>query len=666
MAIADPNLPPLERFFAPASYDALQVSPDGRWLSYIGPLDGVPNLFVAPIECFEEARPVTRFTNRGIQARDVSGNVMYRWSASSRHLVYPVDRDGDERWQLHRVDIESGETLNLTPFDEAQAEIVTLSARHPDEILVAIREHSPGPPELHRIDLASGERQLVEPTSEFLGFLADDEFRPRVAVKLAESGGLELHASSGDGEWRRLATIEAEDEPAFSASVYQRILRIDARGDALYCYDSRGRDTAALVRLDLENGALEVLAEDSRVDIGGVLYHPTEHRPQAFSTVWTRRSWHVIDDAIRDDLEFLQDAAQGDLDVMSRSADDRFWAVKYTLSHEPESFCLYDRERRELRELFVGTPLLDDLELVPMHPVVIQSRDGFDLVSYLILPPGSDPERTGRPESPVPLLLLVHGGPNDERAQYAYGPFVQWLASRGYGVFYVNYRGSPGFGKAFMNAARYEWGGKMHDDLLDQVEWAIREGVTTRDRVGILGGSYGGYAVLVGMTMTPEVFACGVDLVGPSSIEKPMPHWTEEGMALSMGDPRTPEGRALLKSRSPLNFAHQIRHPILIGQGANDSRVPQEQSDQMVDVMQRAGAEVVYALYPDEGHGLYRQENNLSFWAITEIFLARCLGQRYRPLTNELEGSSLQVPVGAEHIPGLSEALATRSMEGKD
>jgi dipeptidyl aminopeptidase/acylaminoacyl peptidase len=256
--------------------------------------------------------------------------------------------------------------------------------------------------------------------------------------------------------------------------------------------------------------------------------------------------------------------------------------------------------------------------------------------------------------------MLVHGGPSDERAQYGYGPFVHWLTNRGYGVFYVNYRGSPGFGKAFVNAQRMEWGGKMHEDLLDQVEWAIAEKITTRDRVAILGGSYGGYAVLVGMTMTPDVFACGVDLVGPSNLEIFMPHWDEDIMSGTIGDPRTEEGRAFLRSRSPINFAHQVKHPLLIGQGANDSRVPQSQSDSMVEVMKEKGIPVTYVLYPDEGHGLYRKENNASFWAITEGFLSQCLGGRHQEITNELEGSSAQVVAGADLVPGLEAALARR------
>ena len=254
--------------------------------------------------------------------------------------------------------------------------------------------------------------------------------------------------------------------------------------------------------------------------------------------------------------------------------------------------------------------------------------------------------------------MLVHGGPSDERAQYGYGPFLHWLTNRGYGVFYVNYRGSPGFGKAFVNGQRMEWGGKMHEDLLDQVEWAVAEKITTRDQVAILGGSYGGYATLVGMTMTPDVFACGVDLVGPSNLEIFMPHWDEDVMSKVIGDPRTEEGRAFLRSRSPINFAHQMKHPLLIGQGANDSRVPQSQSDSMVEVMKEKNIPVTYVLYPDEGHGLLRRENNASFWAITEGFLASASAAATRRSPTSSKARARRSWPGADLVPGLDAALA--------
>jgi dipeptidyl aminopeptidase/acylaminoacyl peptidase len=329
------------------------------------------------------------------------------------------------------------------------------------------------------------------------------------------------------------------------------------------------------------------------------------------------------------------------------------------VSDEPTTFYHYDSANKSMTKLFSTTPALADLDLAKMHSYAIKSRDGLDLVGYYTLPLSADPEQDGKPTAPVPMIVLIHGGPGDERAIYAYSPFVQWMANRGYGLLYVNFRGSAGFGKAYKSAANHEWGGKMHDDVMDQVDWAIAQGLLDKTKVGVMGGSYGGYATLVAMTMTPDRFACGVDLVGPSDLSIKLPHFNEEWMARTIGDPRTPEGIAFLRSRSPFYFADKIKSPLLIGQGDKDSRVPTAQSDMMVEAMKKAGGKVVYLLYPDEGHGLLRPENNASFWSIAEAFLGRCLGGRAQPMKPEsFKGSSVIVKEGESYVPGLKEALA--------
>ncbi len=664
----DPDpLIPLRTLFSPGSYDAPQISPDGKLFAYFGPLDGASNLWVAPVDDPEAARPLTREVGRGLQSRDVSGNVMYRWSLDSRRVLYPQDTEGDENWNLYVVDVANGERRNLTQLESGRVELLGLSEEHPDQVLISISASLVAPPDLYHLDLESGERTLVQEAGGFIGFLTDNALRPRIALAFNAEGGIDLLRSSGNGEWRPAFALGIDDLPALSATGYQKIARFDSENRRAYFYDSRGRDTIALVSYELESGDFKVVAEDAKVDIGGVLYHPTSNQPQAVAVNWTRTSWQVLDEAVQADFDWLVAQTEGDIRVVSRAHDDRRWIVRFTMAHEPESYLLYERGdaldgggERNLRKLFVTTPELEGLPLAKLHPVTIQSRDGLDLVSYLAYPPWLD-RGDGRPTETVPLVMLVHGGPSDERAQYGYGPFLHWLANRGYGVFYVNFRGSPGFGKAFVNAQRMEWGGKMHEDLVDQVEWAISEGITERDQVAIVGGSYGGYAVLVGMTMTPNVFACGIDLVGPSNLEIFMPHWDVDSMSRVIGDPRTEQGRAFLRSRSPINFAAHAKNPILIGQGANDSRVPQDQSDTIVEVFKSNAVDVTYLLYPDEGHGLLRPANTFSFWAVSELFLADCLGGRSQPLTDELEGASVQVPVGVEHIPGLLEALERRS-----
>ncbi|MBU2032724.1 MAG: alpha/beta fold hydrolase, partial [Alphaproteobacteria bacterium] len=281
---------------------------------------------------------------------------------------------------------------------------------------------------------------------------------------------------------------------------------------------------------------------------------------------------------------------------------------------------------------------------------------------YLTLPPGSDADGDGTPEAAVPLVLMVHGGPW-ARDGYGYNSYHQWLANRGYAVLSVNFRGSTGFGKEFISAGDLEWGRKMHDDLIDAVDWAVAEGITDADKVAIMGGSYGGYATLAGLTFTPETFACGIDIVGPSNLEtllETIPPYWEPLIAQfheRMGNPNTPEGLAMLKERSPLHSADRIVKPLLIGQGANDPRVKQAESDQIVAAMQEKNIPVTYVLFPDEGHGFAKPNNNIAFNAVAENFLATCLGGRAEPIGDTVKGSTAQIVEGEEYVQGLAEAL---------
>jgi dipeptidyl aminopeptidase/acylaminoacyl peptidase len=655
-----------EQLGSQASFEAPQISPDGTLISYIAPHDGSPNFWVAPSDDISAAKPVTTHTGRGVRATDTSGVVMYRWHYESRHLIYPMDYDGDENWDIHVVNVETGEDRNLTPTPDHGVGIIAYGRNNPDEVLVSVDSLSTRQPDIYRLNLATGERTLVQTNDGAIAYLGDNDLVVRMALWFTADGGLDFQKRDDDGSWSSIYTVGPEDLPAVSAAAYQKIFRADPTNRYLYMYDSIGRDTAALVTLDLETGETKLIAEDPRIDIGGVMYHPVDSTVQGYATNWTRVVWHVIDDSVATDVERLGRVADGDWTIVSRSDDDRRWIVRYMLSHEPITFYLFDRDTQSATRLFSSTPQLEGMKLSKMFPYELETPDGLPLVGYVTLPPWTDPDEDGRPDEPVPMITYVHGGPSDERAMFAFGPIVHKLANRGYAFLYVNFRGSAGFGKAFMNAKKMEWGGKMHSDVLQQVQWAIDEGIADPDRIAILGGSYGGYAALVGMTMTPDVFACGVDIVGPSNLEIFMPHWDVDLMSKELGDPRTEEGRAFLRSRSPINFAHQTKNPVLIGQGAHDSRVPQDQSDTMVQRMVEAGAEVTYLVYQDEGHGFLRPENNRSFGAIMEVFLGESLGGRYEPITDQIEGSSVEVPVGVEHIPGLAEALAARTDTGME
>lgn len=664
LAMDDYPMLPLQRLMAPASYVAPQVSPDGRLISWIAPFEGVPNFYVAEVGDLEGARAITQFTGAGVRATDVSGQVMYRWHFDSKHIIYPKDYDGDENWDIHIVNVDTAEDRNLTPLPDKKVSVIAHGRQHPDEVLITIETFGKFNPDVFMLNLVTGEQELVQANDGSLAYLADNDLKLRLSISFNAEGGLDFFRFGSEGRGEMLYQVTAEDMPALLSAIFQKVIRFEPENKKLYLYDAKGRDKAALVALDVETGTSELIAQDERVDIGGVLYHPVDYSVQAYATNWTRTTWIATDESIAEDFKVLSSLHEGDWQVESRSDDLNVWVVRYMAANKPITFFMYDRSNKSGVKMFSSTPQLEGLKLSDMHPYVLTTDDGFDLVSYITLPPWTDPDNDGRPDEPVPVVVYVHGGPSDERAQYAFGPVVHWLANRGYGFLYVNFRGSAGFGKAYMNAQKLEWGGKMHQDVLDQVQWAIDEGIAIPDKVAILGGSYGGYETLVAMTMTPDVFACGVDIVGPSNLEIFMPHWDEDRMGKTIGDPRTEEGRAFLRSRSPINFAQNTKNPVLIGQGANDSRVPQEQSDTVVKKMQDAGVEVTYIVYPDEGHGFMKPANSMSFYAISEVFLGQCLGGRYEEIANQVEGSSVDVPVGVEHIPGLAEALAARTDTG--
>jgi dipeptidyl aminopeptidase/acylaminoacyl peptidase len=414
--------------------------------------------------------------------------------------------------------------------------------------------------------------------------------------------------------------------------------------------------------MNLADQSLTTIAESDSVDISSVLVDPRSHKPFAYATDLIRPEWHAISLEYKDVIASFNSQLSGGSQVLAQSLSNQFWTVYTDESDRSPVYKVFDASSGELTDLFVTNPALNQQPLAKMHGVIIPSRDDLQLVSYLTLPLESDPDQDGVPSTPVPMVMLVHGGPWGRDA-YGYAAEVQWLANRGYAVLQVNFRSSTGFGKDFLNAGNKQWSGAMHNDLLDAKNWAVAKGITSADKVAIMGGSYGGYATLVGLTVTPDEFSCGVDIVGPSNLvtllESIPPYWESfrKVFAQAIGDPETEEGRSLLKATSPLTYADKISKPLLIGQGANDPRVKQAESDQIVAAMAEKGIPVTYVLYPGEGHGFQKPENNLSFYAVAEAFLAECQGGRYQPLGNDFQNSSIQIPHGSEFIPGIAGSL---------
>ncbi|ALN55584.1 peptidase S9 [Lysobacter enzymogenes] len=659
-ASADGELIPRSALFGNPERSGAQISPDGRYLSWLAPVNGVMNVWVAPAGEPAKARAVTDDAARGIRS--------YAWSYRSGTLLYLRDSGGDENFHLYSVDVaQPGAARDLTPYPKTRASLVRLAHRHPDRILVGMNDRDPKWHDLYEVDLGSGQRKLALQNNDRLaGYLADGDLKVGRATRSREDGGSELLAGDGKGGWNVVDTVPFEDSQTTEYEGYSD------DGQLLYLTDSRGRDTAALYAIDAA-GKKSLLLEDARADVGARLTDPVSDRVQAASVYYLRQQWKPLDPAIGKDLQWLQDKlGAGEVSVASRSLDDKTWVVGYGAAEEPGTTYLYRRggAAPELTRLFSSRPALDGQPLVPMWPVEIPSRDGKTLVSYLTLPKSADANGDGKPDKPVPLVLLVHGGPW-ARDYYGYNAGSQWLANRGYATLRVNYRGSTGFGKNFINAGDGEWAGKMHDDLIDAVDWAVKQGVSKKEDVAIMGGSYGGYATLVGLTFTPDTFKCGVDIVGPSNLETLLktipPYWASifEQFARRMGDPRTEAGRKQLAERSPITRVDKIDKPLLIGQGANDPRVNQAESDQIVEAMRKKNIPVTYVLFPDEGHGFARPENSMAFNAVAEGFLAQCLGGRAQPIGADFKGSSISVPAGADGVKGLSEALKTHTQQVK-
>ena len=635
----------------------VQISPDGKYLSWVAAVDGVLNVWVAPADNPSQARAVTQDKARGIRS--------YFWSYQPDTLLYLRDSGGDEDFHLYAVDLKTGQAKDLTPFPKTTAQVAGVSPKHPGTILVGMNDRDAQWHDIYKVDLASGNRTLLEKNdAQIAGYIADADYTLKYAQRSRPDGGADVLRRGANGAWEKFDDIPFEDVLTTSPGG----LTLD--GKTLYFTDSRGRNTAALFAIDVASGKRTLVLEDARADVGGTLVDPATGKVQAVSVDYLRDEWKVVDPAIRADLEKLEAIGPGDVSVNTRTLDDKTWIVAYSAAEAPLVYYRYDRGAGTLTKLFSARPKLEGKPLVPQWPVEIASRDNKTLVSYLTLPRSADANNDGKADAPVPLVLLVHGGPW-ARDSYGYGGYNQWLANRGYAVLSVNFRGSTGFGKDFTNAGNGEWAGKMHDDLIDAVQWAVKQGVTTQDQVAIMGGSYGGYATLAGLTFTPDAFACGVDIVGPSNLNTLLstvpPYWASffEQLAKRMGDPRTDAGKKWLTERSPLTRADQIKKPLLIGQGANDPRVKQAESDQIVKAMQAKNIPVTYVLFPDEGHGFARPENSKAFNAVTEGFLAQCLGGRAEPIGKDFTGSSISVPVGADGVPGLAEALKGHTQEVK-
>ncbi len=586
-----------------------QLSPDGEQIAYIAPMDRVLNLWVMNADG-SEARQLTYDTNRGV--------TNYFWAENGEDILYMQDQAGEENTHVYRLNVETEEVTDLTPFDEVKAYVSATDRDQPNRIIIEMNRNNPMFFDVYSCDLQTGELTLLqenpgmtEDGCMILGYLTDEDMNIRgMATIDPEVGTIVFYLKDVDAEeWEELVSFSALD------TVSPQRFSEDGRG--LYYQSNLESNTTKLLYQDLDTGEITEIAHDSLADIGGVSFDPFTGEPRAVSFHYLRRDVQVLDPSIREDYDFLGEFNPGDFGIASRDNADSTWIVVYFTPQSPAIYYLYDRTTRSMDYLFNAIPALDDYQLAEVEALLIPARDGFILPSYMTLSLKVD-------ELPLPMVLYVHGGPW-ARDYYGYDPFSQLLADRGFAVLQVNFRASSGFGKEHLNAGNKEWGGLMQDDLTDAVNWAIDQGLADPDRIVILGGSYGGYATLAGVTFTPDLYCAGVDFFGPSNLitfrETVPPYWKPMGaiMDIRVGD--MDEDSLMLEERSPLNYVENISVPMLIVQGVNDPRVVQAESDQMVAALRENGNEVYYVLYENEGHGFAIEANRLEFAGRVEEFL---------------------------------------------
>ena len=644
------NLIPRKILFGNPDKVSVKISPDGQRISYISERAGVPNVYVANRETPDKAVVITNDKKRGIRE--------YHWAYDNKHILYLQDKEGDEDFHLYKVSIDTREIKDLTPFKKTRAVLIKSSECIPDKIIMGLNNRDPEYFDLYEANLVTGKIQLIYLNKDKLTDLkvGDDgnKYSLQFATEINDDGSKIIYKMKNNSTSELFLKIPIEDVDTTG------VVGFGKTSDIVYVLNSINRNTPALILYDQRNKTSETIFHDDEVDIRYILFKPCKRNPQIIYNTLLRRTEHILDNEIKNDIDYLNAFDKDcDLYITSRDLDDRYWLISYLSDKKPITYYLYEKESKKLTFLFISRKELNKYELSPMWPVTVKSRDELDLISYITLPLGvlNKEDKTFIPTKSIPLVLLVHGGPKGARDTWRLDNIHQWLANRGYAVLSVNYRSSGGFGKKFMNAGDGEWARKMHYDLIDAVNWAIDNKITTKDKVSIFGISYGGYAALVGLTFTPDVFACAIDMVGPSNLVtliKSVPkYWAsfyKELLKMIGGDPDTGKGVKFLKSRSPLTFTKNIKKPLLIGQGANDPRVKQAEADQIVAAMKEHNIPVTYLLYPDEGHTLVGPENRDSFYAVTEQFLAKNLGGRVEPIGNALRDSSVMILEGKEYI----------------
>jgi dipeptidyl aminopeptidase/acylaminoacyl peptidase len=596
---------------------APMLSPDGKRLGYIAPRDGVLNVWIGPSDDPSAARPVTHDRGRGVRT--------FTFCHDDRTLAYLQDTDGNEDWRLYLMDLETGEATLATPQSGVTAIVLEHNRWHPTTMLVGLNADNPALHDVYRLDLLTRELTKVETNPGYAGWLIDPDLRVRGGMAMTDDGGAVIYLRGPDGADEPWREINPDDVATTDVVGFSR------DGASVLILSSEDVNAARLIRVELASGTQTVLAEDPEYDVAGVALHPETLEPQAVTFIKDRKEWSYLDDEFGAEVDHIRQRLPGEVGISRPIRDDNIWLVHDVRSDGPVRYYAYDRASGDMTFLFSHQPALEHYQLAEMEPFSFTARDGLTIHGYLTFPSGTN-------RASLPAVLNVHGGPW-VRDTWGYDAEAQWFANRGYVCVQVNFRGSAGYGKTFGNAGNKQWGRAMHTDLLDAVDYLVDREFISRERVGIYGGSYGGYAALVGAAFTPDAFTCAVDIVGPSNLLTllaSVPEYWKPQIAFMhsrVGNPETESD--MLWDRSPLSKVDQIRIPVLVAQGKNDPRVKVAEAEQIVAALADKGLDHDYLLFDDEGHGLAKPENRERFYAVAEAFLAEHLGGRVQrdPMT---------------------------------
>lgn len=623
------GLPPLidrELFFGDPEISGAQISPDGKFVAFVKPFKGTRNIWVKRTDApFDSAKPITADTTRPIPS--------YFWSRDGKYVLFVQDKAGDENYLVYAVNPNdapaAGQDVpaarNLTDAKGVRAQIYAVPRSDPDALYIGLNDRDKAWHDLYKVKISTGERTLVRKNTErIVGWTFDLKDQLRLATRVADNGDTEV-----------LRVDDKSFTKVYSCNVFESCGpdRFHKDGQRVYFETNKGAGVD-LVRLELFDpmtGKEEVVESDplNRVDFGGAIFSDvtdemilTNYEDERVRLYWKNKDFEA-------DYKWLEKQLPGkEIGLGSSTKDEQLWLISASSDTEPGERYLFDRRTKKLTLQYRVRENLNRDNLASMKAVRYKSSDGLEIPAYLTLPKGVAAKN-------LPAIIFPHGGPW-ARDGWGYDTFAQFWANRGYAVLQPNFRGSTGYGKKFIDAGNKQWGDKMQDDITWGVKYLVAEGIADPKKIGIMGGSYGGYATLAGVTFTPDVYAAAVDYVGPSNLitllETIPPYW-EAGRQLfyqRMGDPTTAEGKAQLNRQSPLNSATKIKTPLLVVQGANDPRVNKREADQIVIALRDRGFPVEYVVAPDEGHGFARPINNMAMVAAAEKFMAKYLSARYQ------------------------------------